>query len=213
MQKENKIKTKYNKKVALFVELTIWFLFLGLIILGISAYNSYVHENFNRYQLFLQDIDGIIVGSPVKMLGITVGYVKHLKPINDNVFVDFIITEKGMKIPKGSRITVEFYGLGGSKSLEIYPPNMPITSDTPSIIIQQPRRLGAAFGLLDDMFEKITQIIYKCTSFTNEFENKKHIKEPINRTQQKEFLNVTDQWIDLTQKKLDKINNRQKRYE
>ena len=47
----------------------------------------------------------------------------------------------------------------------------------------------------------------------HEFENKKHIKEPINRTQQKEFLNVTDQWIDLTQKKLDKINNRQKRYE
>ena len=216
---EKKIKTKYNRKFALILELIIWFLFLILAFCGFCAHKYYVNHNYSRYQLFLQDVDGIIVGSPVKMLGIPIGYVKNLKPINDTVFVDFILTEKGMKIPKGSVITVEFSGLASSKSLEIYPPKTEVPKDTPVLVIQQPRRLGAALGLLDEMFHKVGQIIFTCTRFGEELaseinniekldsnisENTKNKKSP------KESLQNIEQFIDEKQKFFDK---KAKRYE
>ncbi len=216
---EKKIKTKYNRKFALILELIIWFLFLILAFCGFYAHKYYVNHNYSRYQLFLQDVDGIIVGSPVKMLGIPIGYVKNLKPINDTVFVDFILTEKGMKIPKGSVITVEFSGLASSKSLEIYPPKTEVPKDTPVLVIQQPRRLGAALGLLDEMFHKIGQIIFTCTRFGEELASEINNIEKLdsnisentkNKKLPKESLQNIEQFIDEKQKFFDK---KAKRYE
>ena len=65
----------------------------------------------------MPDVDGLIVGSPVRMMGIEVGHVTKIKPIKDEVFVRFIITEKDLKIPQGTVATVEFSGMAGSKSL------------------------------------------------------------------------------------------------
>lgn len=161
-----KTKAKFYKYMARFLELSIWVLFFGLIIFVIVSYNSYSHKNYSRYQIFLQDVDGIIVGSPVRMMGITVGYVKHIKPVNDMVFVDFIINQKGIEIPKGSKVTVEFSGLGGSKSLEIYTPEKKYENYMPALTIQQPVRLGASARLLYQMFKKIGDIIYRCTYFS-----------------------------------------------
>ena len=216
---EKKIKTKYNRKFALILELIIWFLFLILAFCGFYAHKYYVNHNYSRYQLFLQDVDGIIVGSPVKMLGIPVGYVKNLKPINDTVFVDFILTEKGMKIPRGSVITVEFSGLASSKSLEIYPPKTEVPKDTPVLVIHQPRRLGAALGLLDEMFHKVGQIIFTCTRFGEELASEINNIEKLdsnisentkNKKLPKESLQNIEQFIDEKQKFFDK---KAKRYE
>ena len=161
-----KSKIKLYKQLARFIELSIWFLIL-LFIFGIfAAYNLYCEKNYSRYQIFLQDIDGIIVGSPVKIMGIQVGYVKNIKFVNGMVFVDFIINKEGVEIPKGSKITVEFSGLGGSKSLEVYAPKEKYDSDLPPINVQQPRRLGASVSLLYQMFKKIGDIIYRCTYFS-----------------------------------------------
>ena len=179
-------KVEYQKSIARFIELFIWFLILALFIGSIIFYNKYSHENHSRYQIFLQDVDGIIVGSPVKMLGIPVGYVKHINFVNDTVFVDFIIDKKGVEIPNGSKITVEFSGLGGSKSLEIYPPTEKYDSDTPPLIIQQPRRLGASLSLLNSMINKIGLIIFRCNYFSQSLKfdeikpmNNKEIQEKL----------------------------------
>ncbi len=173
-----KAKIKYQRKIARFLELLIWFLIFAFFVGLILFYNWYSHNNYKRYQIFLQDVDGIIVGSPVKMLGVPIGYVKHINFVNDTVFVDFIINKKDVEIPKGSKITVEFSGLGGSKSLEVYPPETKYDPDTSPLIIQQPRRLGASISLLNSMIHKIGLIIYRCTYFGSELEFDKI--EPMN---------------------------------
>lgn len=188
-------KIEYPKLIARFLELFIWFLVFVSIVTGIVFYNSYSHEHFNRYQIFFQDVDGVIVGSPVRMLGIQIGYVKHIKFVNNMVYVDFIVTEKNLEIPKGARITVEFSGLGGSKSLEVYPPNQKINDLTAPLYVQQPRRLGDSLSLLNAMLEKIGQIMYKCSSFANQLDTKSINKNSFSGNEE-EFLNTTDKWID-----------------
>lgn len=204
MQDEN-MKTEFHKTVARFLELFIWIFITALIITSIVLYNSYSHTHFNRYQIFFQDVDGIIEGSPVKMLGIQVGYVKHIKFVNDMVYVDLIITEKDMEIPKGSKITVEFNGLGGSKSLEIYPPEYPVTQETAALVIQQPRRLGDALHLLNAMLEKIGHITFRCTTFANQLDSQTKDIKPKFGGKNQDFLNNADKWLD---KKLEDNNRK-----
>ena len=197
-------KIKY-KWLARFIELSIWFLLL-MFLFGIGYIAKHNYNQYKTYQIFLQDVDGIIKGSPVRMMGIHIGYVRKVKIINDMVFVDFIINQEGIEIPKGSKVTVEFTGLGGSKSIEIYTPKDKVPEDSPTFEIQQPRRLGAALSLLDSMLEKISAIIFQCTSFTDSI-NRAFSKIETSKANKpmNEVLNDTESWIDETQKKVNKM--------
>ncbi len=75
----------------------------------------------NVYNIKFKDIDGITKGSPVRFMGINIGYVRNLKPQDKYINVQIIVTKKDMKIPNGTVARVEFYGLGGSKSVELMP--------------------------------------------------------------------------------------------
>ncbi len=198
---DNKIK---YKKLARFIELSIWFLLL-VFVLGIGYIAKQNYNQHKTYQIFLQDVDGIIKGSPVRMMGIHVGYVRKVKIINDMVFVDFIINQDGIEIPKGSKVTVEFTGLGGSKSIEIYTPKDKVPKGSQTFEVQQPRRLGAALSLLDSMLEKISAIMFQCTSFTDSINRAfSQAETPKSNKPMSEVLNDTDSWLDETQKKMDK---------
>lgn len=198
---DNKIK---YKKLARFIELSIWFLLL-VFVLGIGYIAKQNYNQHKTYQIFLQDVDGIIKGSPVRMMGIHIGYVRKVKIINDMVFVDFIINQDGIEIPKGSKVTVEFTGLGGSKSIEIYTPKDKVPKGSQTFEVQQPRRLGAALSLLDSMLEKISAIMFQCTSFTDSINRAfSQAETPKSNKPMSEVLNDTDSWLDETQKKIDK---------
>ncbi|RAI13542.1 MAG: hypothetical protein DKM23_00470 [Candidatus Melainabacteria bacterium] len=198
---DNKIK---YKKLARFIELSIWFLLL-VFVLGIGYVAKQNYNQHKTYQIFLQDVDGIIKGSPVRMMGIHIGYVRKVKIINDMVFVDFIINQDGIEIPKGSKVTVEFTGLGGSKSIEIYTPKDKVPKGSQTFEVQQPRRLGAALSLLDSMLEKISAIMFQCTSFTDSINRAfSQAETPKSNKPMSEMLNDTDSWLDETQKKMDK---------
>ena len=136
------------------VELFIWLLVLFLVsnVIMFSKYNY--KQNFDTYQMFLPDVDGLINGSPVKIMGIQVGYVNQLDIVGEDVYVKFVTTEPDIKIPAGSIATVEFSGLGGSKSLEIYPPTSDKNYSGKFIIPQSPKRIHDSLGLLNDMFDK-----------------------------------------------------------
>ena len=198
---DNKIK---YKKLARFIELSIWFLLL-VFVLGIGYIAKQNYNQHKTYQIFLQDVDGIIKGSPVRMMGIHIGYVRKVKIINDMVFVDFIINQDGIEIPKGSKVTIEFAGLGGSKSIEIYTPKDNVPKGSQTFEVQQPRRLGAALSLLDSMLEKISAIMFQCTSFTDSINRAfSQAETPKSNKPMSEVLNDTDSWLDETQKKMDK---------
>lgn len=150
-------------------ELFIWLLILSVLAGGIMFARYNYRKNFNTYQIFLPDVDGLINGSPVKFMGIQVGYVNQIAIVGDNVYVKFLVTEKNIKIPPSSIATVEFSGLGGSKSLELYPPNTKSKAFSDMLIIPQaPKRIHDSLGLLMDMFDKVAEIAYTASNFMNE---------------------------------------------
>ena len=85
-----------------------------------------------------------------------------------DVYVKIVITDKGVTLPKGSVATVEFNGMGGSKSLEVYPPSQESLAINKLIVVQPPTRLNDAMGLLSEMFDKIGSITTRMSVFAKE---------------------------------------------
>ena len=151
-------------KKSIIIELFIWLIVLS-ILCGVGVL---VHYKFfikpNLYVIDFEDIDGITKGSPVRFMGINVGYVKSLKSKDKYINVQIIITKKNMAIPNGTQARVEFYGLGGSKSIELMPPD---TSCEVGILTEDTIRLNdvvhEAIGIVE-----IVEMIEKYVSNINE---------------------------------------------
>lgn len=193
-------------------EFLIWLVVI-LFFVSLSSLGLIFKEknNTNDYQIFLQDVDGLIVGSPVRMLGIEVGHVTKIKPTKDEVYVKFIITNTDVYVPQGTSVTVEFSGMAGSKSLELYPPEKGdyIDSSTPLMTINPPKRLHDALGLLNDMFKKIGSIIYSTSHFGTELQSKELTPSQFMKGNgnMKEFLDYSDKFLDDSNKKATDIRN------
>ncbi len=124
---KNKLKrrktSKTMKKRAILIEIFIWSVILAIIFtIAIFSYSKIFVEP-NVYTIQFKDIDGITKGSPVRFMGINIGYVRNLKSKDKHVNVQILVTQKDMKIPNGTTARVEFYGLGASKSIELMPPD------------------------------------------------------------------------------------------
>ena len=121
-------------------EFLVWVLVLfGALFVGAYLYSVHIKKNYTYYAFF-NDVDGLIKGSPVKMLGYQIGYVSNISLINnDDVFVTFVITEKDITMPDSMVATVEFTGMGGSKSLELTPADS--KSKKNIISVTQPKRV------------------------------------------------------------------------
>mgnify|MGYP003571308404 CR=1 FL=1 len=205
---------QFKKKQALYIthraELLIW-LMVVLIIVAFSSV-SFIHKSKNDendYQVFLPDVDGLIVGSPVRMMGVQVGHVIKIKPVKDEVYVKFILTNPDISIPQGSEVTVEFSGMAGSKSLELYLPEKGayISENTPIFTINPPKRLHDAIHLLDNMYKKIGSIIYSCSSFGNKLNENDLTLDNISddKADMTEFLKFSDKFLDNSKEKAKEI--------
>lgn len=157
---------KFNIRLYAWIEFLIWFVILCICIWGFRFHQYQKFKELPSYQIFMPDVDGMIVGSPVKYMGVQIGYIKNIKLMTNNAYVRFVITEKDIKLPQGVIATVEFSGLGGSKSLELYPPDNDEHSGK-LIVIKRPKRLHDSIGLLNEMFGKIDAISLKFTHFAN----------------------------------------------
>ena len=187
-------------------------LFWLVIILIITAFSTFNYINKiktdNNYNIYLPDVDGLIVGSPVRMMGIEVGHITKIKPTNEEVYVKFIIPDKSITIPQGTVATVEFSGMAGSKSLELYLPEKQtyINNDVPILAVNPPKRLHDAMGLLNEMFDKINAIIFTSSSFGQKV---KQINLPSGNTQDiGSFVNYADKMVDDANKKALDLENK-----
>ena len=84
-------------------ELLVWLL---VIIVGVSVIRYHKikeQQELKSYQVFLQDVDGLIVGSPVRMMGVPIGYITVIKVVQDHIYVKFVITEKSFSLPRSKR--------------------------------------------------------------------------------------------------------------
>ena len=160
----------YNKvmklKVYSWIEFFIWLIIICICIFAYKYHKYTQIKALPTYQIFMPDVDGMIIGSPVKYMGVQIGYVQNIKLLHDTAYVRFVITEEDIHLPPGVIATVEFSGLGGSKSLELYPPD-PNEHSENLIVIKRPQRLHDAVKLLGSMYKKIDSITLKFTSFGN----------------------------------------------
>ena len=110
-----------KKKYIWFFEILVWLLIIS-IGLFTFIYNTSVKNNVkNSLYIFFDDVDGLVKGSPVRLMGINIGYVRDVKIFDNKVFISFLVTKENIQIPKRATATIEFYGLGGSTSLELNP--------------------------------------------------------------------------------------------
>jgi phospholipid/cholesterol/gamma-HCH transport system substrate-binding protein len=123
-----------RKKQILIIEFIVWLLiiFCGSLL---YFYNSTIKDNVkNTYYIFFDDVEGLIKGSPVRLMGVNIGYIKNIKIFDNKVFVSIHVTKKYAIIPKCATATIEFYGLGGSTSLELNPATASETDNREEII-------------------------------------------------------------------------------
>ncbi len=182
-------------------ELLIWLIILLVVILVSNFFYMRNIKTANDYNIYMQDVDGLIVGSPVRMMGIEVGHVTKIKPTNEEVYIKFVITDENITVPQGTVATVEFSGMAGSKSLELYLPDDKayIDKNTPILTVNPPKRLHDALGLLNDMFDKLNSIIYTSSSFGKKIKFME-IKSGNDEDVQK-FLDYSNELLDDANKK------------
>lgn len=167
-----------NIRVYAWAEFVIWLIIIAVAVLGFRYYKYQNQKQYKSYQIFMEDVDGLIVGSPVKFLGVQIGYVKKIQIISSSVYIKFVITQKGLVLPVGALATVEASGLGGSKALEIYPPQKGVYHDK-IIITKDPTRLGKVMSLFNDIFKEMDVIFGTLGHASNQFDLEHGIPENV----------------------------------
>ncbi len=108
---------KTEVKVGLFV-------LIGLVSLLYMTFQIKTLEDFKQkgYYIYVvvDDASGITKKSKVKLRGVTVGYVDSMKLLDNGVKLKLLIKD-GVKIPKGSEVTVAQDNVLGGKYLKIIP--------------------------------------------------------------------------------------------
>lgn len=110
-----------KRKYIWLIELIIWILIISIGFI-FFIYKTRFEDNVqNTYYVFFDDVEGLVRGSSVRLMGINIGYVKDIKIFDNKVFISFAVTKKNFKLPECVTASIEFYGLGGSVSLELNP--------------------------------------------------------------------------------------------
>lgn len=201
------------KKRAIIIELIIWTIILFVLFTGvIFVYSKFIVEP-NVYDIKFKDIDGITLGSPVRFMGINVGHVRELKAKDKYINVQILVTEKNMKIPNGTVARVEFYGLGGSKSIELMPPDGSndtgfVTESTIRLadVIKETEGIVEIIELVDRYIQKVnSKEIHQGLSKAGEINPKSVTK--IGDELTKAEKNITKRVKDIKEKEENTINS------
>ncbi len=123
------------------IEIIAWLIIIFCAVSGFIYKTAIKDNSQNTYYIFFNDVDGLVKGSPVKLMGVNIGYVKDIKIFDNKVFVSILVTKDNTKIPKSATATIEFYGLGGSTSLELNPATSSETAHIEEIIPSESYRV------------------------------------------------------------------------
>ena len=195
------------------IEVFVWLLILFSVSEALIFTNFNHRKIFNTYQIFMPDVDGLINGSPVRLMGIQIGYVNQLTVVGDDIYLRFVITDKNVKLPEGTIATVEFSGLGGSKSLELYPPEYAKNLSRKMVIAEKPKRIHDSLGLLNEMYDQVMDCAYTASRFVDKLGFVKNKGLSYQKNSVKDFnnlLNISNGWLDNMQKQSDNFSRKMK---
>ena len=185
------------------MELLVWLVLISIcLLIGCFLHMRY-EASFEHHKIYMPDVDGLIVGSPVHMMGTSIGYVDKVEIVSDNeIEVRFKITNKSVHVPPGTFATVEFNGMGGSKSLEIYTassgkiPNE-VVGKNDYILVDRPKRLRDSMSLLYQMYEKLMDIMYTSANFANSMKKINTGNIPVGDiSDMNHFIDYADSYLD-----------------
>ena len=186
------------------VEMLIIILVAALLV-GLAAYGikKTVYDK-NLYTLYFRDVDGIIQGSPVKFMGVTVGHVSKLTLKGNKIKAIIFVSKPGIKIPDCANARVEFSGIVGSKYIEITPPDG--SGKCGGIIANDPLRISIVVEIMDiynRAFKGLEQGIRKFSGRDTQF----LMQEVVRKTGDFVELDKTMDKIPEIQTKMDNVTN------
>lgn len=194
-----------KKSKYLHIEILIWIIAILLLLLGFSISYRNSQKQYETHKIFMADVDGLIVGSPVKLMGVQVGYVNRIRIVGDSVYLRFIIKDKNLHLPWGTVATVEFSGMAGSRSLELYPPNNISEEENVDYIkVVNPTRLSDSMTLLYEMYNKFMDICYSLSHFSAQLSGVEATPcvHKNSSLQFAKFIEFTNYWLDNSNNKL-----------
>ncbi|MNX69750.1 mce related protein [compost metagenome] len=103
---------------------------LAILVVGLSwlTQTSFRPRGYHLKVVF-NDVDGLLPGANVLLMGVKVGRVAAVNPEERLVMVDAEISDRKTRIFEGSRFKILSKGIIGEKTLEIFPPEE-LTSET-----------------------------------------------------------------------------------
>ncbi len=212
-----------NRRVIWIIELVLWAIVAIFISFVFVFANSLKEQESNSYYLFFSDIDGLMKGSPVRLMGKQIGYVQDIKVFDSKVFVSFLITENNVKIPEQATATVEFYGLGGSKSLEINPSLAGNNGKEDIIITKEPYRVQDFYDVQSSMAKTLVKMTNSFTASIKEsnIHSKRKVLKVSSKvkklnedmiemqSQEMDIMKKTQESSESLSKKINKLNNQE----
>ena len=190
------------------IEILIWIIALLLLLLGITVHYRNSLKQYETHKIFLSDIDGLIVGSPVKLMGVQVGYVSKIKIVGDSVYLRFIIKDKNLHLPWGTMANVEFSGMAGARSLELYPPSSESKEQELDYIkVINTTRLSESARMLYQMYNKFMDICFGMSLFGNKL-NTIEIPSSTVEFEISDSINSANKWLDNANSKVIDIKER-----
>ena len=209
-----------NKRLVWFEELILWLFLIIVVIMGFTFSFAKAGQKNHSYYMFFKDVDGLAKGSPVRFMGFQIGYVRDVKVFGESIFVSFLVTEKNVYIPEGSRASVQFYGLGGSKSLEVYPPSPTDKNRTGEIILtKNPYRVSDYYKWGSQIHELLEGMSTRTSSSLDALTNSNFNLQFLNKNAQnfnnmlQSFIEKEDQDIQILNKKTFILNNKKQDFE
>ncbi len=119
MNKQNKYSSSIKVGLLTLAAISI-FIFTVLWIKGRSLSAG------ERINIAFNDVNGMRAGSAVQMMGLRIGQIEEVTPVINGkdsfVNIRFVVTEKGVKIPYASTISIQQSGIIGEQFLEVTPP-------------------------------------------------------------------------------------------
>lgn len=148
------------------IEILILICLFAVLIGGGLLFRHYKIVKPNTYNIVFKDIDLVVKGSPVRFMGLNIGYVSKLKRKDGYIICKIRVTKEDVKIPPGTRAKIEFNGLGGSKSVELFPPdtNNPVIGGIIAMESMRINDLGGVFEYLKDVCIIINNMVQEFDS-------------------------------------------------
>lgn len=147
---------------AIISDILLWLLVVLLLAYFVKLFAIDIPEQHGqRITLPFRDASAIIVGSPVRMMGLEIGYVSNIEVRADHIDVTIQTNPDAVPLPSGTTFTILFTGLGGSESIEASLPEevkpRDLKSDHPVYLVNEPIRLNKVLKTSTDVTQALQQ--------------------------------------------------------